>query len=115
MASTPDPVRPCTPVPAVRTGGQLTAVPRPAPVIGPPESRTYRRIVVHLTDGLDGVLRVLVVLRQRAYHLRDVAVDVREGVVESRLECTVLLSGGEVDLLLARLHRTSVVTSAVRG
>ncbi|SHL34657.1 hypothetical protein SAMN05443637_12526 [Pseudonocardia thermophila] len=81
----------------------------------PVPSRMYRRIVVHMTGGLDGALRVMTLLRQRCYRLRDVAVDVREGVPESRLECTVLLDREEAELLLARLHRTVAVTAAEYG
>jgi hypothetical protein len=115
MGSTSDHVRSDAGEAGRRSRERATVVSQPAPAVGPCDSRAYRKIVVHLTDGVDGVLRVMVLLRQRTYRLRDVAVEVREGVAESRLQCTVLLAGSEVEFLLERLHRMSVVTSAERG
>lgn len=79
------------------------------------EYPTHRAVVVYVTGGLDGVLRVMALLRGRAYRVRDVEVDVREGVVESRVGATAYLTGGEADLLLARLRRMPVVVSAEHG
>lgn len=75
----------------------------------------YRTVAIHLTDGLDGVVRVVTVLRGRSYRVRDVRVDVREGVAESRIDATVLLTGAATELLLARLRRMPVVVSAEPG
>lgn len=76
---------------------------------------TYRRVTTHVTDGLDGVMRVVTVLRGRRYRVRDLAVDVREGVVESTVHATVLLSADEHGLLLERLRRIPPVLSAECG
>lgn len=82
---------------------------------GAREYPTHRAVVVYVTGGLDGVLRVMTLLRGRAYRVRDVEVDVREGVVESRVGATAYLTGVEADLLLARLRRMPVVVSAEPG
>lgn len=73
---------------------------------------TYRRVTTHVTDGLDGVLRVVTVLRGRRYRVRDLAVEVREGVVESTVHATVLLNADEHVLLLDRLRRLPAVLTA---
>jgi hypothetical protein len=72
----------------------------------------HRAVTAHVTDGLDGVLRVVTVLRGRRYRIRDLAVEVRDGVVESRVRCTLVLPAGELDLLLERLRRLPAVMSA---
>jgi hypothetical protein len=83
---------------------QWSAVPSDVPV--------HRAVTAHVTDGLDGVLRVVTVLRGRRYRVRDLSVDVRDGVVESRVRCTLVLPAGELDLLLERLRRLPAVMSA---
>lgn len=79
------------------------------------EFPTHRSVVAHVTGGLDGVLRVVAMLRGRVYRVRDLQVEVREGIAESRVDCTALLTPAEIDLLLARLRRMPVVASAERG
>lgn len=79
------------------------------------EAPLYRSIVIHLTGGLDGVLRLVTVLRGRCYRVRDVRVDVREGVPESRIDATVLLTASDTALLLARLRRVPMVVTAEPG
>ncbi|WP_051580576.1 hypothetical protein [Pseudonocardia acaciae] len=79
------------------------------------EFPTYRAVVAHVTGGLDGVLRVVTLLRGRVYRVRDLEVEVREGVVESRVGCTALLTSGEIEMLLARLRRMPSVVSAEHG
>lgn len=67
---------------------------------------------MHVTGGLDGALRVVAMLRGRRYRVRDLSVDVREGVVESRITCTIVLTTNETTLLLERLRRLPVVVAA---
>lgn len=73
--------------------------------------RSHRRYAVLITDGIDGVLRVATVLRQRGYLVRDFAADVREGVVLSAVTCTVFATAEEADLCVQRLLRIPVVVS----
>jgi hypothetical protein len=98
MTSALAPARPPSPEP------RWSAVPSDVPV--------HRAVTAHVTDGLDGVLRVVTVLRGRRYRIRDLAVDVRDGVVESRVRCTLVLPAAELDLLLERLRRLPAVMSA---
>lgn len=71
-----------------------------------------RAIAVQVTGGLDGALRVATMLRGRGYRVRDLSVDVREGLVESRVACTVALTVAETALLLERLRRLPTVVTA---
>jgi hypothetical protein len=72
----------------------------------------HRSVTVHLVDGLDGVVKVAVMLRGRGYRVRDLSVDIHEGVVESVFTCTIALSATDTELLLERLRRLPVVVSA---
>jgi hypothetical protein len=65
-----------------------------------------------VADGLDGVLRVVTVLRGRQYRIRDLNVEMHDGVVESRVRCTLVLPASQLDLLLERLRRLPAVMSA---
>lgn len=71
-----------------------------------------RRIVTHFTGGLEGLLRVVFVLRWRGYQVHTLSFDLRDGVTESSLLCTVMLASEHVDLLVARLRRLPSVVSA---
>jgi hypothetical protein len=75
----------------------------------------HRAVTAYVIDGLDGVLRVVTLLRGRGYRVRDLTVDVREGVVESRVSCTVVLTAADAHLLVLRLRRMPVVVSAELG
>ncbi|GAA1873648.1 hypothetical protein GCM10009836_63290 [Pseudonocardia ailaonensis] len=85
----------------------------PVELVRPSDQPTHRHVTVHVTAGLDGVLRVVSMLRGRTYRVTDLQVDVHEGALESRLNATVLLTADGVDLLVARLNRLPAVTSAV--
>lgn len=74
-----------------------------------PESPHPHVFTVRVTGGLDGALRVLTLLHGRRYQVRDVSMDVRDDVVESRIDCTVTVTAVEVPLLLERLRRIPVV------
>jgi hypothetical protein len=76
-----------------------------------PELRTHRRHQVLTSGGLDGVLRVVTLLRGRGYRVRDLSVDVGEGVVCSTVRCTVSLTDDEASLLVNRLLRLPSVES----
>ncbi|MGE0296737.1 hypothetical protein [Pseudonocardia sp.] len=94
------------------------AVLAPAPAV-PAEDvvpvPVHRAVTAYVTDGLDGVLRVVTLLRGRGYRVRDLEVDVREGVVESRVACTVVVTAADAHLLVHRLRRMPVVVSAELG
>lgn len=75
----------------------------------------HRTVIVLVTGGLDGVVRIATVLRGRRYRVRELAVDVREGVVVSEIRATVVLTASETDLLLERLRRLPAVVSADNG
>ena len=68
-------------------------------------------MIVQVTGGLDGVVRIATMLRGRRYRVRDLAVDVREGVVVSEVRATVVLTATETALLLERLRRLATVVS----
>jgi hypothetical protein len=70
---------------------------------------TYCSVTASVTGGLDGVLRVMTLLRGRHYRVRDLHVHVDEG----RVTCAVLLTPADRDLMLARLRRLPSVVSAV--
>ncbi|MGY6653606.1 hypothetical protein ACXIZN_15670 [Amycolatopsis sp. TRM77291] len=72
----------------------------------------YRSLTVHVTDRLEGAARVVMLLRASSYRVRDMTVEVREGVVESSVQCTVWLDQDDVETLLRRLRRTPGVVSA---
>lgn len=116
-----------SPAAALRAADRFTplsttaGVQQPLPSTGleQPEARTlkpefpmHRTITVHVTGGLDGALRVATMLRGRGYRVRDLTLGVREGVVESRLDCTIALTAAEAALLLERLRRMPAVVAA---
>ena len=74
-----------------------------------PVERTF---ITHVTGGLDGAVRVALMLRGRNYQVRDLAIDVREGVVFSEVRATVAVTAAEAELLLKRLRRLPAVVSA---
>ncbi|RZQ61464.1 hypothetical protein [Amycolatopsis suaedae] len=80
-----------------------------------PEFPSYRSMTTHVVGGLAGVLRVVSLLHSRRYAVRNLGVSVREGVVESRVDCTVLLTEAEAVLLLDRLKRMPAVVSAEKA
>ncbi|MEV4314973.1 hypothetical protein [Actinocrispum sp. NPDC049592] len=72
----------------------------------------HRPITVYVTGGLREALRVAMLLHSRNYRVRALSLDIREGVVESTVKCTVSLTMAETALLLARLRRLPSVVSA---
>ncbi|VVJ17495.1 Uncharacterised protein [Amycolatopsis camponoti] len=91
--------------------------PRPEPVTSrtteaAAEFPLHRTVAAHVVGGLAGVLRVVSLLHSRRYPVRNLRIDVRDGVVESRVECTVWLTATATALLLERLNRMPAVVSA---
>lgn len=76
------------------------------------EFPVHRSIVMHVMDGLSGALRVVATLHGRRYAVRNLDLEVREGLAESRVTCTVSLTADEAALLLERLRRMPAVVSA---
>ncbi|HJQ47459.1 MAG TPA: hypothetical protein VJ870_14265 [Amycolatopsis sp.] len=91
-----------------------SAAPCPAPAARA-EFPLHRSVTAHVVGGLNGVLRVVALLHSRAYPVRNLSVDVREGLVASRVCCTLLLTATEAGLLLERLRRMPAVVSAEHG
>jgi hypothetical protein len=77
-----------------------------------PEPPADYKFVTHVTGGLDGAVRVAMMLRGRNYRVRDLAIDVREAVVVSEVRATVFVTAAEAELLLKRLRRLPAVVSA---
>lgn len=72
----------------------------------------HRAVTVYVTGGLDGAFQIMTMLRARDYQVRDLDIDVREGIVESKIGCTVRLTSEGVELLLSHLRRIPLVVSA---
>lgn len=75
----------------------------------------HRCVTAYVAGGLDGTLRVVAMLRGRRYRVHDLTVEVRDGVVESRVSATVSLTSADAELLLERLRRMPAVVSADHG
>ena len=73
------------------------------------------KFITHVTGGLDGAVRVAMMLRGRNYQVRDLAIDVGEGAVFSEVRATVVATAAESELLLKRLRRLPAVVSAENG
>ncbi|GAB3574651.1 hypothetical protein GCM10027445_35860 [Amycolatopsis endophytica] len=74
--------------------------------------RVHRSFDAFVTNGLAGVVRVLMLLHSRRYAVTNLRIDVREGVVESRVSCSVSVTPAQNALLLEQLRRIPVVVSA---
>jgi hypothetical protein len=78
----------------------------------PADVPAHRSVTAEVAGGLDGALRVVTMLRGRAYRVRDLRLDVGEDAAVSRVRCTAVLTPAELDLLLARLRRLPAVVAA---
>jgi hypothetical protein len=76
-----------------------------------PEPSLHRGFVASISGGLDGAVRVAMMLRGRNYQVRDLTFDIHEGAVLSEIRATILLTAEESDLLIKRLHRMPTVVS----
>lgn len=70
-----------------------------------------RRIATHFTGGVDGVLALTSVLRQQRCNVHELSVDVRDGVRESSMLCTVMMPTDDVGQLLDDLRLLPSVVS----
>lgn len=80
-----------------------------------PAMLVRRRIATYFTGGVEGVLSLVRELQQHGYPVHDLAVDIRDGVRESSMVCTVMVTDVDIDRLLEHLRRLSPVVSAERA
>ena len=71
-----------------------------------------RRIATHFTGGVDGVLTLTSTLRQQGCKVHELSVDVRDGVRESSMLCTVMMPTDDVESLLDLLRLLPSVVSS---
>lgn len=71
-----------------------------------------RRIATYFTGGLDTVADLVRTLEQQHHAVHELSVDIRDGVRESGMACTVLLPGEQVEALLESLRELPAVVSA---
>lgn len=71
-----------------------------------------RRIATYFTGGTDGILTLVSALQQRGFAVHDMSVDVRDGVPESSMVCTVMVTNDDITLLLDHLRDLPSVVSA---
>ncbi|GAA4546126.1 hypothetical protein [Pseudonocardia xishanensis] len=74
-------------------------------------SRILRRHTIITTQGMDGVLAVTAELRACATLVKEMAVDVREGVGCSALTCSVSMTAEEAADFAAHLRTLPAVES----
>jgi hypothetical protein len=75
-----------------------------------PSLLVRRRIATYFTGGVDGIPHLVGTLADRRVH--ELSVDIRDGVRESSMHCSVLLPDEETEPLLDRLRRLPSVVSA---
>lgn len=89
----------------------LTPFRTPAPVPAARALLVRRRIATYFLGGVDAVPGLIGVLA--GDHLvHDLSVDIRDGVTESSMVCSVLVPADEIALLLGCLRELSSVVSA---
>ena len=71
-----------------------------------------RRIATHFTGGVGQIPGLVGLLAGQGHLVHELSVDIRDGVRESSMVCTVLLAGDEIDDLLARLRDLPAVVSS---
>lgn len=77
-----------------------------------PSFLARRRIATYFTGGTDGILTLVSALRQRGFKVHDLSVDVRDGVPESSMVCTVMVTNDDIELLLDHLRDLPSVVSS---
>ncbi len=77
-----------------------------------PSFLARRRIATYFTGGTNGVLTLVSALQQRGFAVHDMSVDIRDGVPESSMVCTVMVTNDDITLLLDHLRDLSTVVSA---
>jgi len=73
--------------------------------------RILRRHTIVTTQGMDGVLAVTAELRASATLVKELAIDVREGVGCSEVTCSVSMTAEEAAEFAARLRTLDAVSS----
>jgi hypothetical protein len=71
-----------------------------------------RRIATYFVGGVEEIPRLVGLLPKQGCSVHELSLDIRDGVEESSLVCTIMLPAGEIELLLARLRELPAVVSA---
>ncbi|MBK1783568.1 hypothetical protein [Prauserella cavernicola] len=71
-----------------------------------------RRIATYFTGGVEGLSTLSAALHEGGYQVHDLTVDIRDGVAESSVVCTILTA--DLDQLLDDLRELPTVVSAER-
>ncbi|HVW42113.1 MAG TPA: hypothetical protein VHC18_12265 [Amycolatopsis sp.] len=71
-----------------------------------------RRIATYFTGGVEEIPGLVGALAQQGHLVHELSVDIRDGVRESSMVCTVLLAAEEIDGLLACLRDLAAVVSS---
>ncbi|MPY80430.1 MAG: hypothetical protein GEV04_18625 [Actinophytocola sp.] len=77
-----------------------------------PSFLARRRVATYFTGGTDGILPLVSALQQRGFKVHDLSVDIRDGVPESSMVCTVMVTNDDIDLLLDHLRDLPSVVSS---
>ncbi|HJQ47526.1 MAG TPA: hypothetical protein VJ870_14605 [Amycolatopsis sp.] len=71
-----------------------------------------RRIATYFTGGVEEIPGLVGQLAGQGHLVHELSVDIRDGVRESSMVCTVLLATDEIDSLLAHLRDLPAVVSS---
>lgn len=71
-----------------------------------------RRIATYFTGGVEGILKLVFVLQQHGYKVHEMSVDIRDGVMESSMVCTVMVTSDDIHRLLECLRELPSVVSS---
>lgn len=70
-----------------------------------------RRVATYFVGGVEEIPGLVGLLPQRGI-VHELSVDIRDGVKESSMVCTIMLPGEEIELLLTRLRELPAVVSS---
>ncbi|TVT52166.1 hypothetical protein FNH05_13375 [Amycolatopsis rhizosphaerae] len=71
-----------------------------------------RRITTYFVGGVQEIPNLVAALAQRGHSVHELSVDIREGVRESSMVCTILLPGDAIEPLLDYLRELPAVVSS---
>lgn len=71
-----------------------------------------RRIATYFVGGVEEIPGLVGLLPKQGCGVHELSVDIRDGVQESSMVCTIMLPADELDPLLARLRDLPAVVSA---
>ncbi|TNC25843.1 hypothetical protein [Amycolatopsis alkalitolerans] len=74
-----------------------------------------RRIATYFLGGVTEIPCLVGALAKQGCAVHELSVDIRDGVRESAMICTVMAPGEEIELLLARLRGLPAVVSSELG